>query len=574
MNWRIEYKRWLEFTDIDHELKDELLSLESTQMEDCFYKYVEFGTGGMRGIIGPGTNRMNIYTIRKAAAGLASYIVQNGEEAKTRGVVIAYDSRHKSKEFAMEAAKTLGHLGIQVYLFASLRSTPELSFAVRYLHAYSGIVITASHNPSAYNGFKVYGQDGAQFASKEADIIVEHVKDVENELTIPVSDEVVLKEKGLLAIIGDTVDKAYQAQLQNLIVNREYIDQVADDLKVVYTPLHGTGNVPVMKGLADNGFKHVKVVEEQALPNGDFPTVAFPNPEEPAAFALAMKYGRKHDADILLATDPDADRVGVAVKNGNDYTLLTGNQIGALLLHYLITQKVEQGTLPNNAAVLKTIVTSELGKDIATAYDIETIDTLTGFKYISEKIKKFEEYGNNTFLIGYEESYGYLIGDFVRDKDAVQACLLIAEVAAFYKLKDMTLNDALHEIFETYGYYQEGLESLTLEGREGVEKIAAILRSFREQPPTELAGKRVLVREDYERSERVFVDEDRKETIELPEGNVLKYKLEDGAWVCLRPSGTEPKIKFYFGVKEETLEASGEVLQQLKDQVMEPVEEM
>ena len=574
MDWKFEYNRWLQFTNLDQELKDELLTLESIQMEDSFYKHVEFGTGGMRGIIGPGTNRINIYTIRKAAAGLASYIVQNGEEAKARGVVIAYDSRHKSKEFALEAAKTLGHQGIQVYVFESLRSTPELSFAVRYLHAYSGIVITASHNPAAYNGFKVYGQDGAQFASKDADIIVEHVNAVDNELTIPVSNEIVLKEKGLLAIIGNTIDKAYQARLHNLVVNRQYIDQMADDLKIVYTPLHGTGNVPVRKGLEGIGFKHVEVVEEQALPNGEFPTAAFPNPEEEAAFKLAIEYGWKHDADILLATDPDADRVGVAVKDGDEYTLLTGNQIGALLLYYLITQKEKQQELPENAAVIKTIVTSELGRDIATAHGLTTIDTLTGFKYISEKIKEFKENGNHTFLIGYEESYGYLIGDFVRDKDAVQTCLLISEVAAFYKTKDMSLNDALNEIFQTYGYYQEGLESLTLEGREGVEKIAAILRSFREQPPTKLAGKRVLVREDYERSERVFVDEDRKETIELPEENVLKYKLEDGAWVCLRPSGTEPKIKFYFGVREETLEVSEAVLQQLKGEVMERVKKV
>src|SRR5690625_1886266 len=379
MDWKFEYNRWLQFTNLDQELKDELLTLESIQMEDSFYKHVEFGTGGMRGIIGPGTNRINIYTIRKAAAGLASYIVQNGEEAKARGVVIAYDSRHKSKEFALVAAKTLGHQGIQVYVFESLRSTPELSFAVRYLHAYSGIVITASHNPAAYNGFKVYGQDGAQFASKDADIIVEHVNAVDNELTIPVSNEIVLKEKGLLAIIGNTIDKAYQARLHNLVVNRQYIDQMADDLKIVYTPLHGTGNVPVRKGLEGIGFKHVEVVEEQALPNGEFPTAAFPNPEEEAAFKLAIEYGWKHDADILLATDPDADRVGVAVKDGDEYTLLTGNQIGALLLYYLITQKEKQQELPENAAVIKTIVTSELGRDIATAHGLTTIDTLTGF---------------------------------------------------------------------------------------------------------------------------------------------------------------------------------------------------
>lgn len=525
----------------------------------------------MRGIIGPGTNRMNKYTVCKATAGLASYIKQNGEEARVRGVVVAYDSRHKSEEFAMEAAKTLGHEGIHVYVFESLRTTPELSFAVRYLHAFSGIVITASHNPAAYNGFKVYGQDGAQFASEDADVIVQHVNNVENELTIPVSEEAVLREKGLLHIIGETVDQAYREQLVNLVVNQDYMEQVADDFRIVYTPLHGTGNVPVRKGLKQIGFKHIQVVEEQALPDGNFSTVTFPNPEEPAAFALAIEYGKKMDADILLATDPDADRVGVAVKSGDDYTLLTGNQIGALLLHYLITQKAKQHTLPENSVVIKTIVTSELGRDIATAHGIETMDTLTGFKYISEKINEFEEQGNHSFLFGYEESYGYLIGDFVRDKDAVQTCLLIAEVAAYYKTKAMTLNDALHKIFETYGYYQEGLGSLTLEGKEGVEKIASILQSFREQSPTEIAGKRVVIQEDYVNGKRVMVQEGMIETIDLPESNVLKYQLEGGAWVCVRPSGTEPKIKFYFGVKEATLEESQVALQQIKNAVMERI---
>ncbi|PXW85963.1 phosphoglucomutase [Pseudogracilibacillus auburnensis] len=485
MNWQTEHERWLHFPELNQELRQQLQAIgDQSELEDCFYKHLEFGTGGMRGIIGPGTNRMNIYTIRKAAEGLARFIVQHGDEAKNRGVVIAYDSRHKSAAFAMEAAKTLGYHGIQVYVFESLRTTPELSFAVRYLHAFSGIVITASHNPAAYNGFKVYGEDGAQFASEDADVVVAKVNEVENELTIPVSEEAVLKEAGLLEIIGETVDQAYLKQLESLIVKRDVIDQVAEDFTIVYTPLHGTGNIPVRKGLKAVGFEHVHVVNEQEHADGGFPTVKYPNPEDPAAFSLAMEYGKKLGADILLATDPDADRVGVAVQADGDYKLLTGNQIGALLLHYLITQK--KNDLPKGATVLKTIVTSELGRDIAAAHGIETIDTLTGFKYISEKIREFEAQGDRSFLLGYEESYGYLIGDFVRDKDAVQTCLLLAEVAAYYKVKKMTLLDALSEIFKEYGYYLEGLESLTLEGREGVEKIAAIMSDFRENPPMHL----------------------------------------------------------------------------------------
>lgn len=570
MDWQITYKKWKSFTGMDAVLKKQIDEMTDNELrEECFYKHLEFGTGGMRGIIGVGTNRMNMYTVRKAAKGLALYIDENGEQAKNRGVVIAYDSRHQSREFAFEAAKTLGYHGIQVYVFESLRTTPELSFAVRYLHAFSGIVITASHNPSAYNGFKVYGEDGAQFASEAADVIVAKVNEVEDELAIPISEETVLQEKGLLSIIGDTVDAAYIRKLDTIVENPEVIHEMAADLKIVYTPLHGTGSIPVQKGLHAVGFKHVHLVKEQAQPDGDFPTVVYPNPEEEAAFSLAMEYGEKHDADILLATDPDADRVGVAVKVEGIYQLLTGNQIGALLLHYLITEKQKKQTLSDTATFIKTIVTSELGREIATKAGVKTMDTLTGFKYISAKIKAFETDPNQSFLIGFEESYGYLIGDFVRDKDAVQTCLVIAEVAAFYKKRDKTLVDALQDIYQEYGYFKEGLESLTLAGRDGMEKIATILTDFRANPPSEIAGKKVLVREDYQTSERIDVATNRVETIELPVSNVLKYKLADGAWVCVRPSGTEPKIKFYFGVKEATEIESDHVLTALKSAIME-----
>ncbi|WP_340002296.1 phospho-sugar mutase [Oceanobacillus sp. FSL K6-0127] len=575
MAWQANYTKWQAFTELDKELGLQLKKIESDekQLEDCFYKHLEFGTGGMRGELGPGTNRMNIYTIRKTAEGLARYIDQNGEEAKRRGVVIAYDSRFKSAEFAMETAKTLGAHGIQTYVFEALRSTPELSFAVRYLHAFSGVVITASHNPSEYNGFKVYGPDGGQLSSGAADSIIAKVNEVSDELAVVVADEEQLKQDGLLVMVGEKVDETYMQQLQSITVNPDVIHSVADDFRIVYTPLHGIGNIPVRKGLEAIGFKHVEVVKEQELPDSNFSTVHSPNPEELAAFELAIRYGEKCDANILLGTDPDADRVGVAVRNSKGkYEVLTGNQVGALLLHYLIQEKKKQGTLKPDATVLKTIVTSEMGRDIATAHGLETIDTLTGFKYISEWIKSFEETGNRSFLLGYEESYGYLIGDFVRDKDAVQTCLLIAEVAASYKSRQMTLHEGLMELYETYGYYREGLQSLTLKGKDGVEQIAAILSSFRNQPPVEIAGKGVLAIEDYQSRIRTFTESAEQENITLPKSNVIKYKLDNGAWVCLRPSGTEPKIKFYFGVKEDSFGQSLEVLNEMKRVVMERVE--
>ncbi|TWT03603.1 phospho-sugar mutase [Planomicrobium sp. CPCC 101079] len=576
MNWIINYEKWIEYKQLDGQLKLYLESVKhiTKQLEDRFYKSLEFGTGGIRGEIGPGTNRINIYTIRKAAEGLAKYIDQSGEEAKKRGVVIAYDSRFKSPEFALEAAVVLGYHGIKTYLFESLRSTPELSFAVRYLNAYSGIVITASHNPPEYNGFKVYGQDGAQIAPDVAAEIISKVNSIEDELTVPVAKAEGLLEEGLLQFIGEDVDQAYLQRLKTITVNSTIIEKVSDDFKIVYTPLHGTGNVPVRRGLEAIGFKYVQVVEEQELPDSNFSTVESPNPEEHAAFELAIQYGKKHDADILMGTDPDADRVGVAVKNlQGEFEVLTGNQVGALLLHYLITEKKKKNELPENATVLKTIVTSEIGRDIAGAHGLETIDTLTGFKFIGEKIQEFEETEERSFLFGYEESYGYLIGDFVRDKDAVQSCLLIAEVAAYYKSMNMSLYEGLLNIFETYGFYQESLESMTLKGKDGAEKIDAIVADFRSNPPVVLAGVRVVSIEDYQTSKRLLVDSMASEDILLPKSNVLKYKLEDGSWFCLRPSGTEPKIKFYFGVKSETMATSQMKLKELTSAVMNRVEQ-
>uniref|UniRef100_C5D5Y9 Phosphoglucomutase n=1 Tax=Geobacillus sp. (strain WCH70) TaxID=471223 RepID=C5D5Y9_GEOSW len=572
MNWKNKYEQWLAHKSLDKELKRLLTERQDDLkwLEDCFYKNLEFGTGGMRGEIGPGTNRMNIYTIRKASEGLARYIESFGEEAKKRGVVIAYDSRHKSREFAMEAAKTLATHGIQTYVFDELRPTPELSFAVRYLHAFSGIVITASHNPPEYNGYKVYGEDGGQLPPDTADAVIRYVNEVENELDIHVEDEAILKEKGLIQIIGEEVDNAYIDAVKTVSLQPKLAEEV--DIHIVFTPLHGTSNKPIRRALKELGYRNVFVVKEQEQPDPNFSTVASPNPEEHAAFALAIEYGKKVNADLLIATDPDADRLGIAVKNEKgDYVVLTGNQTGGLLLHYLLSQKKEKGILPQNGVVLKTIVTSEFGRAIAQSFGLDTVDTLTGFKFIGEKIKEYEQTGQYTFQFGYEESYGYLIGDFVRDKDAVQAAVLAVEVCAFYKKQGMSLYEGLLQLFDQYGYYREGQQSLTLKGREGAETIQAILTSFRNEPPVEVAGKKVTVIEDYKTKERVNTAAGEKTMITLPTSNVLKYLLEDDSWFCLRPSGTEPKIKVYFGVKGKSLADSEAKLQQLSNAVMKRV---
>jgi len=562
-------EKWTSFAGLEANLKAQLTELQTSDklLEDSFYKHLEFGTGGMRGELGPGINRMNIYTVRKAAEGLGKYIVEQGKEAMNRGVAVAYDSRHQSPEFALEVAKVVGKLGIKSYVFEELRPTPALSFAVRYLNTFAGVVITASHNPPEYNGFKAYGEDGGQLPPEAADIIIKYVNAVEDELTIEVLEEKELLEKGLLTYIGADVDAAYVEQLKTIQLNRL---PEAKDLKIVFTPLHGTGNKPVRAGLEAFGFENVTVVKEQELPDSNFSTVKSPNPEEHAAFEIAIRYGKEIDADVLLATDPDADRLGVAVKDvSGEYTVLTGNQLGALMLEYLLSEKKAKGILPENGVVIKTIVTSEIGRTIAKSYGIPTIDTLTGFKFIGEKIKEFEQTHEHTFLFGYEESYGYLIGDFVRDKDAVQSAIFAAEVAAYYKAKGLTLYEGLLEIFEKYGFYQEGLESLTLKGKDGAEQIAYIMDTFRKAPIKEVNGLNVVAVEDYLTSQR---QEGLTETlIDLPKSNVIKYYLEDGSWFCLRPSGTEPKAKFYFSVNSPSLEESSSKLEALKTGVMEQV---
>ncbi|PGO77717.1 phosphoglucomutase [Bacillus cereus] len=571
MNWKQEFSRWLSYAQLDAELKEQLENMKQDEkkIEDSFYKNLEFGTGGMRGELGAGTNRLNVYTVRKATKGLASFIEKLGEEAKKRGVVVAYDSRHKSPEFAMEVAATLGARGITTYVFESLRPTPVLSFAVRHLHTVSGIVLTASHNPPEYNGYKVYGEDGGQLPPKEADELISYVNAVEDELTVEVADVEQLKADGLLHIIGQKVDDAYAAELNNVIINKEMVQKVGKDLKIVFTPLHGTSNISVRRGLKEVGFTDVTVVKEQELPDPNFSTVKSPNPEEHAAFEYAIRDGEKVGADVLIATDPDADRLGVAVRNHNgEFQVLTGNQTGALMLDYLLSQKKENGTLPENGVVLKTIVTSEIGRTIAKAYGLDTVDTLTGFKFIGEKIRQYEESGQYEFQFGYEESYGYLIRPFCRDKDAVQSVLFACEVAAYYKSQGKTLYDGLLEVFEKYGFFREDLVSLTLKGKDGAEKIQEMMATFRENPPKEVAGLTVVAVEDYKASIVTSLQDGHKEEIHLPKSNVLKYQLEDGSWFCLRPSGTEPKIKFYFGVKDSSLQNSEQKLLTIKEDIM------
>lgn len=571
MNWKQEFSRWLSYAELDAELKEQLENMKQDEkkIEDSFYKNLEFGTGGMRGELGAGTNRLNVYTVRKATKGLAMFIEKLGEEAKKRGVVVAYDSRHKSPEFAMEVAATLGAHGITTYVFESLRPTPVLSFAVRHLHTASGIVLTASHNPPEYNGYKVYGDDGGQLPPKEADELISYVNAVENELTVEVADVEQLKADGLLHIIGQEVDDAYAAELNNVIINKEMVKEVGKDLKIVFTPLHGTSNISVRRGLEEVGFTDVTVVKEQELPDPNFSTVKSPNPEEHAAFEYAIRDGEKVGADVLIATDPDADRLGVAVRNHDgEFQVLTGNQTGALMLDYLLSQKKENGTLPENGVVLKTIVTSEIGRTIAKAYGLDTVDTLTGFKFIGEKIKQYEESGQYEFQFGYEESYGYLIRPFCRDKDAVQSVLFACEVAAYYKSQGKTLYDGLLEVFKKYGFFREDLVSLTLKGKDGAEQIQKMMATFRENPPKEVAGLTVVAVEDYKESIITTLQDGNKEEIHLPKSNVLKYQLEDGSWFCLRPSGTEPKIKFYFGVQDDSLQNSEQKLLTIKEDIM------
>lgn len=573
MVYREKYNEWISSSTISEEVKEELRAIkDEKEIEDRFYKELEFGTGGLRGIIGAGTNRMNVYTVGKATQGFADFIndTYKGEKA----IAIAYDSRNMSKEFAKAAALTLCANDIKVYLYESLRPTPMLSFAVRHLKCKAGIVITASHNPKEYNGYKAYGEDGCQLTDEPAKEVIGYVNRVEDYSKIKTMSEEEALEKGLLVYIGENVDKAYIESLKSLTIREELVKDHAKDLKIVYTPIHGSGNVPVRRVLSELGYENVLVVKEQELPNGNFPTAPYPNPENPDVFKIAMEMANKVNADVIFGTDPDCDRIGVVVKdNKGEFRVLTGNQTGMLLVNYVLGSLKELNKLPKNGVVIKTIVTTESVRKMAEAYGVKLIDVLTGFKYIGEKIREFEETGSNEYLIGFEESYGYLFGTFSRDKDAVVASMLIAEMTLYYKKQGKTLYDALVEIYEQYGYFKESLVSVELKGKEGQEKIGRCLDLLRTDEITEVNGVKVVKSFDYKSSTEKDLIANTTSKINLPKSNVLKYILEDDSWFVVRPSGTEPKMKVYLAVKGNSLEDADKQTERFKSSVMAIVNE-
>ena len=573
MVYREKYNEWISSSTISEEVKEELRAIkDEKEIEDRFYKELEFGTGGLRGIIGAGTNRMNVYTVGKATQGFADFIndTYKGEKA----IAIAYDSRNMSKEFAKAAALTLCANDIKVYLYESLRPTPMLSFAVRHLKCKAGIVITASHNPKEYNGYKAYGEDGCQLTDEPAKEVIGYVNRVEDYSKIKTMSEEEALEKGLLVYIGENVDKAYIESLKSLTIREELVKDHAKDLKIVYTPIHGSGNVPVRRVLSELGYENVLVVKEQELPNGNFPTAPYPNPENPDVFKIAMEMANKVNADVIFGTDPDCDRIGVVVKdNKGEFRVLTGNQTGMLLVNYVLGSLKELNQLPKNGVVIKTIVTTESVRKMAEAYGVKLIDVLTGFKYIGEKIREFEETGSNEYLIGFEESYGYLFGTFSRDKDAVVASMLIAEMTLYYKKQGKTLYDALVEIYEQYGYFKESLVSVELKGKEGQEKIGRCLDLLRADEITEVNGVKVVKSFDYKSSTEKDLIANTTSKINLPKSNVLKYILEDDSWFVVRPSGTEPKMKVYLAVKGNSLEDADKQTERFKSSVMAIVNE-
>ena len=561
MDYKELYKDWLENPYFDENTKAELKEIQQDEKEikERFYKELEFGTAGLRGIIGAGTNRMNIYTVRKTTQGLANYIAAVNGQAK--GVAIAYDSRRMSPEFAKEAALCLAANGVKAYIFETLRPTPELSFAVRELGCIAGINITASHNPPEYNGYKVYWEDGAQITPPHDSGIMAEVQKVVDYNEVKTMDEEAAKAAGLFVVIGKEIDDAYMAALKSQVIHADAIKAMAKELKIVYSPLHGTGNIPARRVLKELGFENVYVVKEQELPDGEFPTVSYPNPESDEAFELGLKLAKEVDADLVLATDPDADRLGVRVKDSKtgEYHTLTGNMSGCLLADYEVGQKKEVlGKLPEDGAIISTIVTTNMAAAIAKHYGVEFIEVLTGFKYIGQQILGFETKGKGSYLFGFEESYGCLIGTHARDKDAIVATMALCEAAAYYKTKGMTLWDAMVAMYEKYGYYKDDIQSITLKGIEGLEKIQTILENLRKNPPTEIGTYKVLSARDYKADTIVNMETKEVTATGLPNSNVLYYDLNDDAWVCVRPSGTEPKIKIYYGIKGTSLQDADE----------------
>ena len=556
MSYQENYQKWVDFAELPDYLRQDLENMDEKTKEDAFYTNLEFGTAGMRSLIGAGTNRINIYVVRQATEGLARLIESKGGNEKERGVAIAYDSRHFSPEFAFESAAVLAKHGIKSYVFESLRPTPELSFAVRHLNCFAGIMVTASHNPAPFNGYKVYGEDGGQMPPHDADALTTYIRAIENPFAVEVADVEAEKASGLIEVIGEAVDVEYLKEVKDVNINPTLIEEFGKDMKIVYTPLHGTGEMLARRALAQAGFDSVQVVEAQATADPDFSTVKSPNPESQAAFALAEELGRQVGADVLVATDPDADRVGVEVlqKDGS-YLNLSGNQIGAIMAKYILEAHKNAGTLPENAALCKSIVSTDLVTKIAESYGATMFNVLTGFKFIAEKIQEFEEKHNHTYMMGFEESFGYLIKPFVRDKDAIQAVLVVAELAAYYRSRGLTLADGIEEIYKEYGYYAEKTISVTLSGVDGAEQIKAIMAKFRNNAPKEWNTTAITVVEDFKAQTATAAD-GTVTNLTTPPSDVLKYTLADGSWIAVRPSGTEPKIKFYIAVVGETNEES------------------
>lgn len=575
-DYRSIFEEWLSNPYFDESTKEELKKVadDDNEIKERFYQDLEFGTAGLRGIIGAGINRMNIYVVRRATQGLANYIIKQGGASK--GVAIAYDSRHMSPEFAEEAALTLAANGIKAYKFESLRPTPELSFAVRELGCIAGINITASHNPPEYNGYKVYWEDGAQFTPPHDKGVTEEVLSIQDLSTVKTTTAEAAKAAGRYEIIGAAIDDNYIAHVKAQVVNQDAIDKMQDDIRIVYTPLHGTGNLPVRRTLKELGFTHVYVVPQQELPDGDFPTVSYPNPEAEEAFKLGLALAEEKNADLVLATDPDADRLGVYVKDARsgNYIPLTGNMSGSLLCEYVLSQKQERGQIPADGQVIKSIVSTNLVDAVAKSYDCELIEVLTGFKYIGQQILKEEATGHGTYMFGMEESYGCLIGTYARDKDAISATAALCEAAAYYKAKNMTLWDAMVAMYEKYGYYKDAVKSIGLKGIEGQEKIKAIMETLRGDAPAAVGGYKVLSARDYKLDTVKDMETGEVTPTGLPQSNVLYYDLEGDSWLCVRPSGTEPKIKFYYGIKGASLEDAEEKSAKLGDAVMAMVDEM
>ncbi|MEY8435496.1 phospho-sugar mutase [Streptococcus hyointestinalis] len=567
MSYKESCQKWLDFKGLPDYLRDEIIAMDDKTKEDAFYTNLEFGTAGMRGLIGAGTNRINIYVVRQATEGLAQLIESKGDESKKRGVAIAYDSRHFSQEFAFESAQVLANHGIKAYVFESLRPTPELSFAVRHLQTFAGIMVTASHNPAPFNGYKVYGEDGGQMPPADADALTDYIRAIDNPFEIVLADLEEAKASGLIEVIGEAVDSEYLKEVADVNINKDLIEQYGKDMKIVYTPLHGTGEMLARRALANAGFASVQVVEAQATPDPDFSTVKSPNPESQAAFALAEELGRQVDADVLVATDPDADRLGVEIRQTDgSYKNLSGNQIGAIIAKYILEAHKTAGTLLENAALAKSIVSTELVTKIAESYGATMFNVLTGFKFIAEKIQEFEEKHNHTYMFGFEESFGYLIKPFVRDKDAIQAVLIVAEIAAYYRSRGMTLADGIEEIYKEYGYYAEKTISVTLSGVDGAAQIKAIMDKFRDNAPTQFNKTDIVLLEDFEKQTATSKDGSVTQLI-TPPSNVLKYLLADDSWFAVRPSGTEPKIKFYIATVGSSLEDAEEKIANIEKEI-------